>query len=253
MTDSHTHLDRLEDPAAGVDPELKAIVTVGTDPDRNELALGLAASHPNVWAAVGIHPAEATLAAEASVRQRLEQQARAPKVVAIGETGFDTHWDDTQLEPQRAAFDFQASLAHELDLPLILHVRDRQGTRSASEAACSALEEAGWGKGILHCFNGDEELLRTGLSLGWYVSFAGNLTYRSAAVIQAAATEVPADRLLVETDAPFLTPEPHRGKRNRPAFVRHTAAFLAQLRGLPLDELEPVLDANTFSVFGLAP
>lgn len=251
MTDSHAHLDRLADPAAGVDPDLLAIVTVGTSPDRNDTAVSLAASWPNVWAAVGIHPADARLAADPAARSRLEQQAQAPKVVAIGETGFDTHWDDTTLEEQRLAFDLQAGLAARYDLPLILHVRDRQGTRTASAAACLALEAAGWQRGILHCFNGDPELLELGLELGWYVSFAGNVTYRSARLLQEAVRAVPEERLLFETDSPYLSPVPNRGKPNRPAWVRDTARFVAQLRGADPGELEAVTDRNAASVFRL--
>ena len=251
MTDSHCHLDRLKDPAAGVDTELKAIITVGTDQERNEAAIDLAARHPNVWAAVGIHPGDAGLAGSAQVRQKVSEQARSHRVVGIGETGFDTHWDDTTLEQQRYSFDFQVGLARELDLPLILHVRDRQGGRTASEAACTALTEAGWQRGILHCFNGDAELLKLGLELGWYVSFAGNVTYKNASDIQDGARAVPADRLLFETDSPYLAPVPMRGKRNQPAFVRHTAQFVTDLRGDSYQELERITDANAAAVFGL--
>lgn len=251
MTDSHAHLDRLEDPDAGVDSGLLAIVTVGTSPDRNEEAIRLASRLPNVWAAVGIHPAEARLAADPAAVQRLEQQAQAPRVVAIGETGFDTHWDDTTLEEQRLSFDLQAGLAARLELPLILHVRDKQGTRTASAAACDALRSAGWHRGILHCFNGDAELLELGLELGWYVSFAGNVTYRSAKLLQEAARAVPEDRLLFETDSPYLSPVPNRGRPNRPAWVRDTARFTAELRGADPTALEAVTDRNAASVFRL--
>ncbi len=251
MTDSHCHLDRLPDPAAGVDEELAAIVTVGTGPERNGQALDLAAAHPNVWAVVGIHPGDAHLAASREVRDQVSAQARGQRVVGIGETGFDTHWEADKLEEQQVAFDFQAELARELDLPLVLHVRDRQGGRTASEAACRALEAAGWRRGILHCFNGDQELLDLGLALGWFVSFAGNVTYKNAAKLQEAASTVPLDRLLVETDSPYLAPVPMRGRSNLPAYVRHTADFLADLRGLDPAVFEAAVDANAAAVFGL--
>ncbi len=250
MTDSHCHLDRLKEPLAGIDPTLKAMVTVGTGPDRNDIALELAADHPNVWAAIGIHPGDATLAESDEVRRQVSAQARHARVVAIGETGFDTHWDATSLEEQQVAFDFQADLARELNLPLILHVRDRQGGRTASAAACAALGQAGWQRGILHCFNGDEQLLELGLELGWYVSFAGNVTYKSAADLQEAARRVPAERLLFETDSPYLAPVPKRGRPNRPEYVRHTAEFVAGLRGVSYEELERVTDENAAAVFG---
>lgn len=251
MTDSHCHLDRLEDPAAGVDPDLKAIVTVGTSPARNDAAIALAASHPNVWAVVGIHPGDAELAADADVLDEVRRQARQPRVVGIGETGFDTHWEADKLREQQLAFDFQAELAAELDLPLVLHVRDRQGGRTASEAACLALANAGWRRGVLHCFNGDAELLELGLELGWYVSFAGNVTYKNATILQEAASEIPPERLLLETDSPYLAPVPKRGRRNTPAYVWHTAAFVADLRGIAPEELERATDANAARLFGL--
>ena len=252
MIDTHCHLDRLDDPEGGADPGLAALVTVGTDPDSNERALAAAARHPNVWAAVGIHPGSAQLASSGEVRDTVSRQARRPRVVAVGETGFDTHWDRTTAEQQLSSFHFQAELAGELDLPLILHVRDAAGTRGASAAACRALLNAGHRKGVLHCFNGDPELLRTGLDLGWYVSFAGNLTYRSATALQEAAAEVPRERLLVETDSPYLTPVPLRGQRNVPANVRHTAAFLAELLSVPPADLEAALDVNARRLFGFA-
>lgn len=250
MIDTHAHLDRLKEPAGAADG-LRAVVTIGTDPDRNDRAIAFTREYANVFAVVGIHPGDAPLVQDASVRNRVAAQARQPGVVGIGETGFDTHWDTTSLAEQQEAFDWQAALARERDLPLVLHVRDRQGTREASAAAVRALREAGWHRGILHCFNGDRELLETGLELGWYVSFAGNVTYPSAGKIREAVLEVPQERLLVETDAPFLTPVPQRGKPNRPAFVRHTAEFLAQLRGVSSTELEQVLAANAVRVYGL--
>lgn len=251
MIDTHCHLDRLDDPDAGAAPELAALITVGTGPDSNERALSLAARHANVWAAVGIHPGSAALAGSEEARAALRRQARQPRVVAIGETGFDTHWDDSTPAEQLHSFRFQAELAAELDLPLILHVRDAAGTRTASSAACAALRAADHGKGVLHCFNGDPELLQTGLDLGWYVSFAGNVTYRNAPELQEAARSVPRERLLAETDSPYLTPVPLRGRPNTPAYVRHTVEFLATLLGVPARELEDQLDANAHRLFGL--
>ena len=251
MTDSHCHLDSCEDPRAAADPSLAAIITVGTSVDSNARALDLAATIPNVWAAVGIHPNDASAAAEESVRRRVEKQAASPRVVAIGETGFDTHWDDETLESQRAAFDWQAGLAAQLGLPLILHVRDRQGSEDASLEACRALREAGHRQGVLHCFNGHDGLLETGLELDWMVSFAGNLTYPSAEPLREAARRVPSDRLLVETDSPYLAPVPKRGKRNTPAFVRFTAERLAEVRGASAQEIERLTDENARRLYRL--
>jgi TatD DNase family protein len=249
MIDSHCHLDHCQDPTAAADPELKAMISVGTSVPRNDATLRLAEALPNVWAAVGIHPNSASDAAAQEVRLRVEEQTRHPRVVAIGETGFDTHWEDETLGSQRLAFDWQADLAARLDLPLILHVRDRQGSDDASREASRALRDAGHGKGVLHCFNGHEGLLETALELGWLVSFAGNLTYPSAANLRALAPRIPEDRLLVETDSPFLAPLPHRGKRNTPSWVKFTAERLAEARGASNDRIEEITDSNAIRFY----
>lgn len=250
MTDSHCHLDACADPAAAADPTLRALVSVGTNLESCRTTLALAERYDNVWAAVGVHPNNAGDADDDSVRAVFNELARHPKVVAIGETGFDTYWDKETLDTQRAAFEWQAALAAELDKPLILHVRDKQGEDSASRAAAAMLRQAGHKKGILHCFNGHESLLETGLTLGWYVSFAGNLTYKTATRLQEVARVVPQDRLLVETDSPYLAPVPRRGRPNTPANVRHTARFLAELRGEQETVVEAYTDANAARVYG---
>ena len=251
MIDSHCHLDACDDPEGAIDPSLRALVTVGTNVDGDREALRLADAHPTVWAAVGIHPNNASDADDPAVREAVAALAERSRVVAIGETGFDTHWDDETLESQRRAFDWHAALARRLGKPLILHVRDAQGREDASLAAAAAIREAGHGRGILHCFNGHAGLLEAGLALGWMVSFAGNVTYKSAGALREAARAVPEDRLLVETDSPYLAPVPMRGKRNVPAYVRHTAEVVADVRGVPLGALEPVLDRNAAHVYGL--
>ncbi|MBW7915932.1 MAG: TatD family hydrolase [Trueperaceae bacterium] len=252
MTDSHCHLDRCDDPAAAVDQSLAAIVTVGTDAERSRAAVAAAERHPNVYAAVGVHPNDASLAADPAVRAAVAELARHPLVVAIGETGFDRYWEDETPASQLAAFEWQLELARDVDKPLVLHVRDKQGQEGAALAAAAALRAGGYGKGMLHCFGGHTGLLEVGLELGWMVSFAGNLTYKSAADLRSLAARVPLDRLLVETDSPYLAPVPHRGKPNVPANVRHTAALLAQVVEATPTELEAVLDANAERFFGFA-
>lgn len=251
MIDTHCHLDMCADPDGAVDPQLRALITIGVNVERNVQALKLAQRHDTVWAGIGLHPNSAGEAATPAVRDAVELQARQPRVVAIGETGFDTHWQDATLAEQRYSFDWQAELAQELNLPLILHVRDAQGSDDASQAAIAALTSSGYGRGILHCCNGHPQLLATGLELGWLVSFAGNVTFPKATLLHDAARSVPADRLLVETDSPYLAPVPERGKRNTPAFVRHTAAFVAQLRNEDPAELEALTDANAIRAFNL--
>lgn len=253
MTDSHCHLTRLEDPDAAVDSAgLAWLVTVGTSLHDSRAALAIAGRHANVRVAIGIHPNEASVAADPEARADLEALASDEAVVAIGETGFDTHWDTETLESQQLAFDWHAELAARTCKPLVLHVRDAQGKDDASRAASRAIAASGVTRGVLHCFNGNRDLLEAGLAAGWHVSFAGNLTYPSAASIREAALEVPADRLLVETDSPFLSPVPHRGKPNTPAYVRHTAERLAAERGESLEDLERLLDANAAALFGWA-
>jgi len=251
MIDSHCHLDHCPDPEAAVDPELRAIVTIGTTVERCRAAVSAAERHPNVWAAVGIHPNDASEALDPEARAEVERMAEHRRVVAIGETGFDRYWNAQTPETQQASFDWQASLARRLDKALILHVRDADGSDDASRQAAEAIRAAGWGRGVLHCFNGHPALLAAGLDLGWMVSFAGNVTYKNAHAIRDAAVRVPVERLMVETDSPFLAPVPMRGKRNTPAYVRHTAMALATLRGVPSAELEAVMDANAARLYGL--
>jgi len=251
MIDSHCHLDACDDPEGAIDPSLRALVTVGTTVDGDREALRLAVAHPTVWAAVGVHPNNASDADDPAVREAVAALAEHERVVAIGETGFDTHWDDETLESQRRAFVWHAELARRLDKPLIMHVRDAQGREDASLAAASAMLQFGHRRGILHCFNGHPRLLEVGLTLGWMVSFAGNVTYKSAGALRDATRVVPEDRLLVETDSPYLAPVPMRGKRNTPAYVRHTAEVVAEVRGVPLEALEPVLDRNAVRAYGL--
>jgi len=251
MTDTHCHLTRLPDPDAAVASSgLAWLVTVGTSLADAQAALAVARRHANVRVAVGVHPNEASAARDPEVRRGLEALAEDPLVVAVGETGFDTHWRDETLESQRAAFDWHAEVAARTGKPLVLHVRDGQVADDASRAAAAALREAGVRRGVLHCFNGHAGLLEAGLDLGWHVSFAGNLTYPSAHLIREAARFVPEDRLVVETDSPFLSPMPHRGKPNVPANVRLTAARLAEVRGTDPATLEAVLDANAAALFG---
>ena len=250
MIDTHCHLDACDDPTEAADPSLAAIISVGTDEASCHRTLELADRFQNVWAVLGVHPNSADEATP-EVRAEIERLAEHPKVVGIGETGFDTYWDAVPLAVQRDVFFWHAELAARTYKPLVLHVRDKQGQETASLAARDALLRAGHTQGILHCFNGHEGLLEAGLGLGWYVSFAGNLTYKSAKNLQAAARKIPEDRLLVETDSPYLSPEPKRGRPNVPARVRYTAAFLAELRGTSLGGLEPTLDANAHTVYTL--
>lgn len=249
MIDTHCHLES-DTPNSDALAGLSAAVSVGTNLESCRRTLELAEAYPRVWAVLGVHPNsanEATLETKGAIERLCEH----PKVVGIGETGFDTYWDEVSLQVQQDAFGWHAELAKRLKKPLVLHVRDKRGQEDASLAAKDAVLRAGHAQGILHCCNGHEGLVQAGLDLGWYVSFAGNLTYKSAKNLQAAAKLVPEERLLVETDSPYLSPEPRRGRPNVPANVRYTAAFLAELRGVTLGGLEAVLDANARRVYDL--
>jgi TatD DNase family protein len=252
VIDTHCHLDRLSDARRAEPHDLAAVVTIATDHARLAGVLALAEADARTFAAVGIHPNSADETALPHVRDAIERALSHPKVVAVGESGIDLHWDRVPLATQLTALRWHGALARERDLALILHVRDPQGgSREASATTAAEIARLGHRRGILHCTNGDPELLDVALDLGWYVSFAGNLTYPSATAIHAAARSVPAERLLVETDAPFLAPRPHRGQENRPAWVRITAAQLATLRGDDPLALEARLDANARAVLRL--
>lgn len=255
LVDSHAHLDdpRFADDleevlaratAAGV----RHILTVGANIDTSRAALSLAESHPQIYAAVGIHPHDAKDATGAAFAE-LEETARAhPKVVAIGETGLDFFYDLSPREVQERVFREQLRLARRLDLPVIIHDRD------AHEDILRVLqEEAGQERyrGVLHCFSGDRAFARRCLDLGFYLSFAGPLTYPKNEELRAVVAETPAERLLVETDCPYLAPQKHRGKRNEPAFVRATAAKVAALKNLSMEDLSRITCRNTALLFGI--
>jgi TatD DNase family protein len=199
---------------------------------------------------VGLHPVDARMDS-AETRADLEALSSHEKVVGIGESGVDYYWDAAPKDVQIAALEWQLDLARRRNLPIVIHTRDKDNSRRAFADCAAILENADWHKGILHCFAGDAELLEVGLRLGFHVSFAGNLTYKNAQLIRDAAAQVPADRLLVETDAPYLAPVPHRGKKNRPAYVRFTLETLATLRGLSFAEMERITEDNARAVYGL--
>jgi TatD DNase family protein len=258
VIDTHCHLDRCGDLAAALDHDLAALVTVATDHARLGPVLRLAEADLRTFAVVGIHPNEAHESRDPVVRAAIEAALAHPRVVGVGETGVDLYWDRAALDVQLEAFRWQGELAKAHGLPLVLHVRDpRPGAGAtpdaASLAAAEMLLEIGHPLGVLHCTNGHPRLLAVALELGWHVSFAGNLTYPKATAIREAAASVPEERLLVETDAPFLAPVPHRGRSNLPVYVRHTAAELARLRRVDPVELERRLDANARRLFRLPP
>jgi TatD DNase family protein len=247
VIDTHAHLDACPDPPAvlverAVEAGVERILTVGTTIERCRGALELADRHPQVFAILGIHPHEAGGGESARVDE-LRALLDHPRAVAVGETGLDHFRDYAPHDRQRELFEAELALAAELGLPVVVH------TRAADDDTLDAL--GGFdGDVVLHCFS-SSHLLRPALERGWYVSFAGNVTYRNASELRLAASQVPADRILAETDCPYLSPEPRRGRPNEPANVVHTVGVLAAARREDRDELAAAIDANAGRVFGL--
>ena len=249
MIDTHCHLDHCDPPDAELverarDAGITRIATVGTDGPSIDRALAAARAHEEVFAIVGRHPHE-TEGFEPADLESIERAAAHPKVRAVGETGLDYYRDRAPREAQRAAFEAQIDLARRHGLPVVIH------TRAAEDDTFAILREhaAALPAVILHCFSAPDRLEES-VELGYLCSFAGNVTYPKAAELQRAAAELPADVLLVETDAPFLSPQPLRGKPNEPANVVHTAHHVAGLRGLSYEELERTVEANAARVLG---
>jgi TatD DNase family protein len=203
---------------------------------------------PDVRTAVGIHPHAAHeygTNTERVVSTVRDQIARTPQARAVGEIGLDYHYDYSPRDVQRAVFRAQVRLARELRLPVVIH------TREADEDTMSVLRDEGQGElnGVLHCFSGTADLARAGLDLGFYVSFAGMVTFNNAGTLRETARLIPIDRLMTETDSPFLAPVPHRGKRNEPAFVSHVVATLAHLHAIDVQEMDQHTTANFHRLF----
>jgi TatD DNase family protein len=228
--------------AAGV----RCMVTIGTDVESSRAAVALAGREPDVWAAVGIHPHAAGQADEAQLAE-IERVAAAPRVVAIGETGLDFFRLLSPRDAQERLFRAQLALARRLRKPVLVHCRDAY----AETLAILAEAPVGEAGGIMHCFSGDAGEARRCLDLGLFISLAGPVTYPKARALPEVAKLVPADRLVVETDCPFLPPQPYRGKRNEPAYLAVTAARVAELRGEPLEELASRMSENARTLLRL--
>ncbi|HEX4109688.1 MAG TPA: TatD family hydrolase [Solirubrobacteraceae bacterium] len=248
MVDSHTHLHRCAPPDAELVADAVAVgvqrmVTIGTDGASSRVALGAAEAFPQVYAAVGRHPNDARGFDEEDLEE-LRALAAHRRCVAIGETGLDFYRDTAPRADQERAFGRQIALARETGKPLVIH------TRAAEQDTLSMLAEHADGvRVIMHCFSMPDRLAEC-LERGYMISFAGNVTYKANEALAAAAERVPADRLLVETDAPYLSPLPLRGKPNVPANVAHTLAFVAARRGEDPQALGATVAANAAALFG---
>ncbi|MBN2456468.1 MAG: TatD family hydrolase [Sedimentisphaerales bacterium] len=254
LIDTHCHLtfEQLADDIDDIIERSKAAgvagwVTVGTDAQENRKAVELANRFENMYAAVGIHPHDAKDVTAGTIAE-LKELAKNEKVVAIGEIGLDFHYNLSPQQEQRRAFAGQLRIASELNLPVIIHCRD------AFDETIDVLEQFGTGvkRGVFHCFDGSAEQAKIALGKGYYISFTGVVTFKNAEQNRQAAKIVPADRLMLETDCPYMSPEPVRKQKiNEPAFMIHTARVLADLKGLGLSDFSQAVTATTRSFFNL--
>ncbi|MGQ0761493.1 MAG: TatD family hydrolase [Acidobacteriota bacterium] len=274
FVDSHCHIDgpeydvdRAEVIARARDVGVTTMLNVGTgDPHSGvfERAVALAEQHPEVYCAIGVHPHDAKLFDEAAQQRLIDLAKQSTRVVAWGEIGLDYHYDHSPREVQREVFRRQLGIARELNLPVVIHSRVadedtigilREGLSKSGGTGVPPVSDAQSARattarsGVLHCFGGSLQMAEQAIELGFFVSFAGNLTFKKADDLRAIARTLPLERLLVETDCPYLTPVPFRGKRNEPARVVETAKFLAALKDVEPDELGKVTTANFLRLF----
>lgn len=250
LVDSHCHLDfpdlasrlpellqRMEENAVGL------AVCIGVNLEDFPRVLALAEAHPQLWATVGVHP-EYTDVREPDENELLAL-ANHPKVIAIGETGLDYYWQKDKPEWQRARFRTHIRAARRCGKPLVVH------TRESAEDTLNVLAEEGADAvgGVMHCFTENWEVAQRALDLGFYISFSGIVTFKNAAIVKDVAQKCPLDRILVETDSPYLAPMPYRGKQNQPAYVRHVAEEIARLRDISLDDVTAATTENFFTLF----
>ena len=252
LVDSHCHLDFADSAAereaiisraraAGVD----TMLTISTRLDEFDAVRVIAEAHAGIWCSVGVHPHEAKDHTELSP-QKLVALAAHPKVVGIGETGLDFHYDLSPRNIQEQVFRAHIAASRESGLPLIIHARQ------ADREVAWILEKERPPPGVMHCFSSGRALADAALALGFYISISGIVTFRNAEELRAIVHDLPLERLLVETDAPYLAPVPYRGKRNEPAYVAATAAAVAELKGIDLQHLVAITSANFFRLFGKA-
>lgn len=252
FTDSHCHLNYqglIEDQAGVIararDAGVGTMLNISTREREWDAIVGTAETDPHIWASIGIHPHEADAHPDVDTA-KLVARASHPKVIAIGETGLDYYYDHSDRARQQASFRAHIAAARQTGLPLIVHTRDAED----DTAAILADEmEKGRFTGVIHCFTASQDFADKALALGLSISLSGIVTFKNAKDLQATAVTIPADRLLIETDAPFLAPVPHRGRTCEPAYVADTARFLANLRGVGVEVLGEGTTANFFRLF----
>ena len=252
LIDSHCHLnfdglkDRLPEVFANMEAQsVKQALAISVSKQSFAEVFDIAQAHDHIYCTIGVHP-DSQEAEEFTIAEMVEA-AKHPKIVGIGETGLDYYWCKGDLSWQHQRFADHIQTANESSLPVIIH------TRGAAEDTLRILKECHTNSGVIHCFSEDVAFAKAALDLGMYISFSGIVTFKNAPLIQEAAKYVPADRILVETDAPFLAPVPKRGKQNEPSYVRYTAEFLANLRGESLETLAQNTSDNFYRLFNKVP
>jgi TatD DNase family protein len=262
FVDSHAHLDgerydgdRRQVITRAREAGIEAIVSVGTGdgPGTLDCAVKLAEQYDGLYATIGIHPHEARMAAEKDFAQ-LEELARKPKVIAWGEIGLDYFYDHSPREVQKRVFQRQMEQARAAKLPIVIHCRPSDGSEDAWDDCLDLIGQQWLGTGlggVLHCFTGTTAHAKRALDMGFMISFAGNITFPKAQQIREAAMEVPLDRMLIETDSPYLAPVPNRGRRNEPAFVKEVARQVGELRGISTAEAGRQTTENFYRFFSL--
>ncbi len=255
LFDTHCHLtderfagDLAQTIQRMLDSDVKLALVVGDGADDPTPAFALAKAHEFLYAAAGVHPHDASCWNSDRAGMLLRWMA-LPKAVALGEIGLDYHYDLSPREKQRQAFDEQLELAFQLNKPAILHIREAHG--EATEMLLARHAAGRLPRGVMHCYTGSWESAKTYLGLGYYISLSGAVTFKNAPKLQEVALNCPPDRLLVETDAPYMAPVPLRGQRNEPAFVRHTAEKIAKIRGMSLEALAEATTENGKRLFGI--
>jgi TatD DNase family protein len=263
FVDSHAHLDgkqfdsdREQVIARARDAGVQTMVAIGNGdgPPHLDAGIQLADKYSFMYATVGIHPHEASLASDHALAE-LERLAAHPKVIAWGEIGLDYYYDHSPRETQKSVFTKQMELAAAASLPIVIHCRPSDNSENAWEDCLGMIQEQ-WAPtgigGILHCFTGNWVQAKRALDMGFMISFAGNVTFPKAQQIRDAALQVPLDRMLIETDCPYLAPIPYRGKRNEPAYVKETARKIGELRGLSMEEVGEQTARNFYNFFKIA-
>ena len=270
FVDSHCHIDgpeydadRAEVIARARDVGVTTMLNVGTGDPRSgvfERAVALAEKHESIYGAIGVHPHDAKLFDDAAEDRLINLAKQSARVIAWGEIGLDYHYDHSPHDVQREVFRRQLRIARSLNLPVVIHsreadddtiaiLREEMGSTGVSPVSQAQDARATSRAGVLHCFGGSLNMAQQAIDLGFYISFAGNLTFKKATDLQATARTLPLERLLVETDCPYLTPVPFRGKRNEPARVVETAKYLAALKGVAAEEVGRITSANFARLF----